>query len=129
MASYISEGLLHPASNPTQSGVNRVFSGFLLADGLNFNFGESKFFARFLKYVHVQFSLPTDTAVRNQLCKVFVELKDAVIREFDVCFISLLRERVAYIFTGRQVQDRDVDRFLDQQGYAVHVRRYDCELD
>jgi hypothetical protein len=36
------------------------------------------------RYVKVKYGLPTDTTIRNQLAKIFIELFEEVIKEFSV---------------------------------------------
>lgn len=87
MEKFVADGVLNPASNPTSVSVTRVFVGWILGDGLPWTTGESINLARFLQHVQVTYGLPTDTTVRNQVAKIFIELKDAVIREFAVRLI------------------------------------------
>ncbi|RXW12861.1 hypothetical protein EST38_g12992, partial [Candolleomyces aberdarensis] len=81
MSKFLLEGKLNPASAPSQTGFRRIFAAWILDDDLPWTTGESPMLANLFKYLKVSFVLPSDTAVRNELCKIFAELHKKVVEE------------------------------------------------
>jgi len=84
MAQYLKKGELNPAVTATQSGFLRLFSAWILDESLPWTTGEAPSLQLLFKYLKINFSLPSDTTVRNQLAKIFAELHGKVVREFSV---------------------------------------------
>lgn len=84
MAKYLKNGKLNPAIIATQSGFLRLFAAWILDESLPWTTGEEPTLQLLFKYLKVNFTLPTDTTVRNQLAKIFAELHGKVVREFSV---------------------------------------------
>jgi hypothetical protein len=84
MAAYIEEGKLNPAHHPTKKGFLRHFAAWILEDDLPFTTGETPGIRRLFQYLQVTYSLPSDTAVRNQLAKIYVHLHGEVVKELAV---------------------------------------------
>ena len=85
MAEYLKAGELNPAVMATQKGFLRLFSAWILDESLPWTTGEAPSLDLLFKYLKVKFILPSDTTVRNQLGKIFLELHGKVVREFAVC--------------------------------------------
>lgn len=68
----------------TQSGFNRLFAAWILDEDLPWVTGESPMLAELFRYLNVNFKLPSDTTVRNQLAHIFAELHGKVVRELAV---------------------------------------------
>jgi hypothetical protein len=85
MAEYLKAGELNPAIIATQKGFLRLFSAWILDESLPWTTGEAPSLDLLFKYLKVKFILPSDTTVRNQLGKIFLELHGKVVREFAVC--------------------------------------------
>jgi hypothetical protein len=86
MAEYLKAGELNPAVIPTQKGFLRLFSAWILDESLPWTMGEAPSLHVLFQYLKVQFVLPSDSTVRNQLAKIFVELHAKVVRAFMVCW-------------------------------------------
>jgi len=84
MAQYLKKGELNPAITATQSGFLRLFSAWILDESLPWMTGEAPSLQLLFKYLKINFALPSDTTVRNQLAKIFAELHGKVVREFSV---------------------------------------------
>lgn len=90
MLDMLAEGALNPKSNPTQNGLNRVFAAWLISENLPFTIGESDSILRLFRYINCKLELPSDTAVRNQVWRIFSELHAAAVREFAVRLLYYL---------------------------------------
>ena len=84
MAEFLEEGRLNPKKNPTQSGFLKHFAAWILEDDMPFSTGESPGIARLFRYLEIHFQLPTDTAVRNVLARIYSELHATVVKELSV---------------------------------------------
>ena len=84
MAKYLKDGELNPAVVATQSGFLRLFAAWILDESLPWTTGEAPALHLLFKYLKVNFILPTDTTVKNQLVRIFAELHGKVVREFSV---------------------------------------------
>jgi hypothetical protein len=84
LSSYLKDGELNPAIIPDQSGFYRIFSAWVLDESLPWTTGEAKMLNKLFRYIKCDFSLPTDTTVRNYLEKIFTELNTKVVRELTV---------------------------------------------
>lgn len=84
MSKFLLEGKLNPAIAPTQTGFCRIFAAWILDDDLPWTTGESPMLANLFKYLKVNYMLPSDTAVWNELCKVFAELHEKIVEELSV---------------------------------------------
>jgi hypothetical protein len=89
MAEYLKAGELNPAVMATQKGFLRLFSAWILDESLPWTTDEAPSLDLLFKYLKVKFILPSDTMVRNQLGKIFLELRGKVVREFVVCPLLL----------------------------------------
>lgn len=111
MEDFLLEGKLNPKLEPTRSGFLKIFSAWLLEQDLPFNTGEAPGLHRLFKYLEIRFLLPTDTAVRNTLAKIFIELHATVVEELSVSDqleTDVLLTGVAdimYTSAGSQVQN------------------------
>lgn len=89
MAQYLKAGELNPEIIPTQKGFLRLFSAWILDESLPWTTGQAPSLNLLFKYLKVRFYLPSDTTVRNQLSKIFLELHGKIVREFTVrCLYS-----------------------------------------
>lgn len=84
MEEYLKQGELNPAVVATQSGFLRLFAAWILDESLPWTTGEAPSLQLLFKYLKIQFHLPTDTTVKNQLAHIFSELHGKVVREFSV---------------------------------------------
>lgn len=84
MRDFLRDGELNPGSDPTQAGFNRIFSVWVLDESMAFTAGQAPTLGMLFKYLGIKYALPTDTTVRNQLAKIFMELHGKVVREFAV---------------------------------------------
>jgi len=84
MREYLRNGDLNPNIAPTQKGFLRLFAAWILDESLPWTTGEAPTLALLFKYLKVNFKLPSDTTVRNQLALIFKELHGKVVREFTV---------------------------------------------
>ncbi|KAA1473689.1 hypothetical protein DENSPDRAFT_851780 [Dentipellis sp. KUC8613] len=91
MESFLKEGELNPAVMPTYRGFLRLFSAWILDDSLPWTTGESPSLGLLFKYLRINFALPSDTTVRNQLARIFAELHGKVVREF-----AAVKSKIAY---------------------------------
>ncbi|KAF4609484.1 hypothetical protein D9613_012328 [Agrocybe pediades] len=101
MAEFLKNGELNPAIIPTQAGFLRLFAAWILDESLPWTTGESPTLKKLFTYLRLQYTLPSDTTVRNQLAKIFAELHGKVTREF-----SNVKSKVAYAtdtWTTRQM--------------------------
>ncbi|KAI9450260.1 hypothetical protein F5148DRAFT_1290930 [Russula earlei] len=101
MAEYLKAGKLNPAIMPTQKGFLRLFSAWILDESLPWTTGKAPSLDILLKYLKVKFILLSDTTVRNQLGKIFLELHGKVVHEF-----VNVKSRIAYAtdtWTTRQM--------------------------
>ncbi|KAF7328569.1 Dimer-Tnp-hAT domain-containing protein [Mycena venus] len=78
MESFLREGKLNPALNPTQIGFNRAFAAWIIEDDLAFTTGETPGIQRVFDYIGSRFGLPSDTTVRNTLAKLFCEMFETI---------------------------------------------------
>ncbi|TEB30538.1 hypothetical protein FA13DRAFT_1612737, partial [Coprinellus micaceus] len=69
---------------PSQAGFNRMFAAWVFDEGLTWTTGQAPMLQNLFHYVKVKYGLPTDTTIRNQLAKIFIELFEEVIKEFSV---------------------------------------------
>jgi hypothetical protein len=86
MSKFLLEGKLNPAVIPTESGFRRIFVAWILDDDLPWTTAESSMLANLFRYLKIHFMLPSDTAVRNELAKIFGELHMKIIKELKVSF-------------------------------------------
>ncbi|RXW11685.1 hypothetical protein EST38_g14171 [Candolleomyces aberdarensis] len=81
MSKFLLEGKLNPSIAPTQTGFRRIFAAWILDDDLPWTTGESPMLANLFKYLKINYKLPSDTAVRNELCRIFAELHGKIVEE------------------------------------------------
>lgn len=81
---YFKKGELNPAAIITQKGFYRLFAAWILDESLPWTTGEAPTLQILFKYLKVNYHLPTDTTVRNQLAHIFSELHGKIVREFSV---------------------------------------------
>ncbi|KAI0284497.1 hypothetical protein BC826DRAFT_1125437, partial [Russula brevipes] len=74
MGQYLKAGELNPEVIPTQKGFLRLFSAWILDESLPWTMGEAPSLHLLFKYLKIRFQLPSDTTVRNQLARIFLEL-------------------------------------------------------
>lgn len=67
MESFAADGFRNPAKFPTQTGFTNHVVAMILHDDLPFTHAESPYFAKLLKYIGCDFTLPSDTTVRKRL--------------------------------------------------------------
>jgi hypothetical protein len=84
MNQYLKAGELNPEVIPTQKGFLRLFSAWILDESLPWTMGEAPSLHLLFKYLKIRFQLPSDTTVRNQLARIFLELHGKLVREFAV---------------------------------------------
>lgn len=84
MSSFLREGELNPSIMPTQRGFLRLFSAWILDESLPWTTGEAPTLRMLFKYLRINYQLPSDTTIRNQLAHIFSELHAKVVREFAV---------------------------------------------
>lgn len=109
MDKYRAEGLANPKREPTQSGFVRMFAAWIIDDDLPFTMGtfetylafvycmirsatlinsslagESKGLQELFNYIKCKFNLPSDTAVRNAIARIFIELHDQLVKKLSV---------------------------------------------
>lgn len=89
MEKYLEEGKLHPKREPTQRGFLQVFAAWLVEDDLPFTTGESPGLRRLFAYMGSKLLLPSDTAVRNTVAQIFVQLHTEVVKELAVCHVLI----------------------------------------
>ncbi|KAF9032729.1 hypothetical protein BJ165DRAFT_1357695, partial [Panaeolus papilionaceus] len=101
MNRFLEEGKLNPAIEPTQKGFLRIFAAWILDDDLPWTQGESPMLANLFKYLKVQFALPSDTTVRNQLAKIFAELHNKCVKS-KIAFATdtWTNRQMIYTFAG-----------------------------
>lgn len=85
MADWLKDGELNPEVAITQQGFLRIFSAWILDESLPWTTGKAPTLRMMFQYLKVNVQLPSDTTVRNQLAKIFIELHGKVVREFAVC--------------------------------------------
>ncbi|KAG6839503.1 hypothetical protein C0991_002005 [Blastosporella zonata] len=79
MEAYLCKGELNPARVPTQKGFLWIFSAWILDESLSWTTGEAPTLRMLFKYIHANFTLSSDTAVRNQLAHIFSEIHGKII--------------------------------------------------
>ena len=84
MEAYLKEGELNPSITTTYKGFLHIFSAWILDESLPWTASEAPTLQMLFKYLKVNYSLPSDTTVRNQLVHIFAELHGKVVREFAV---------------------------------------------
>lgn len=84
MKEYLKKGELNPAAIVTQKGFYRLFAAWILDESLPWTTGEAPTLRILFKYLKVNYQLPSDTTVRNQLAHIFSELHGKIVREFSV---------------------------------------------
>ncbi|KAJ2920749.1 hypothetical protein H1R20_g16345, partial [Candolleomyces eurysporus] len=81
MDKFLLEGKLNPAITPTQAGFRCIFTARILDNDLPWTMGESPMLANLFRYLKIKQLLPSDTAVRNELARLFTELHGKVVEE------------------------------------------------
>ena len=84
MEAYLKEGELNPAIVMMYKGFLRIFLAWILDESLPWTTGEAPTLQMLFKYLKVNYELPSDTTVRNQLAHIFNELHGKVVHEFAV---------------------------------------------
>lgn len=85
MEEFLKEGKLNPEVRRTQAGFLKVFSAWLLEDDLPFTTGETDGIQRLFDYMQVNFLLPSDTAVRNTLTRIFTDMYKLLKADLKAC--------------------------------------------
>ena len=93
MADFLKEGKLNPEHVPMQKGYLKVFAAWVTEDDLPFTTGESPGLQHVFEYLKIRFTLPSNTTVRNQITRIFVEMRDRVKAEMKVCTSFLSHTR------------------------------------
>ena len=88
MEAYLKEGELNPAIVTMYKGFLRIFLAWILDESLPWTTGEAPTLQMLFKYLKVNYELPSDTTVRNQLAHIFNELHGKVVHEFAVNNLS-----------------------------------------
>lgn len=89
MAEFLRNGELNPQIVPTKRGFLRIFSAWVVEESLPWTTGEAPMLQTLFKYLKIQYPLPSDTTVRQQLRIIFLELRAKLVCEFSVCFQDL----------------------------------------
>ena len=84
MDKFLLEGKLNPALTPTQTGFCCIFAAWILDDDLPWTMGESPMLASLFKYLKIKILLPSNTAVCNELAKLFAKMHGKVMQELSV---------------------------------------------
>ena len=84
MEAYLKEGELNPSIMTMYKGFLRIFSAWILDESLPWTAGEAPTLQMLFKYLKVNYSLPSDTTIRNQLVHIFAELHGKVVCKFAV---------------------------------------------
>jgi hypothetical protein len=84
MEQFLLERKLNPAIVPTKKGFLRIFCAWILDEDLPWTTGESPMLKNLFKYLNVNYGLPSDTTVCNELSKIFIELHHDVVSELEV---------------------------------------------
>lgn len=79
MDDYLNEGKTNPSIEPTYLGFRRIFSAWLIDEGLPWTTGEAPALKKLFKYLKIDFNLPSDTTVRKELDSIFNELEAKVV--------------------------------------------------
>ena len=84
LSEYLKEGLLNPAIELTVAGFNKLFAAWIFEQDLPFTTGEAPSLQNLFRYLKIKYILPSDTTVRNILCKIFTELRAQLVRDLTV---------------------------------------------
>ncbi|KAF8996454.1 hypothetical protein BDQ17DRAFT_1185561, partial [Cyathus striatus] len=79
-------------------GFLRIFAAWILDDDLPWTTGESNMLSNLFKYLKISYALPSDTAVCNELVKIFAELHAKVVEELSVRVFIILEMSMIYTF-------------------------------
>jgi hypothetical protein len=74
MADFLVEGKINPAINSTQKNFLKVFTAWIIEDDLPFTTGETPGIQRLFAFLQTRYGLPSDTAVRNTLAEMYVDM-------------------------------------------------------
>ena len=80
MADFLKDSPPNPAIVPSQKGFLRIFALWILDKDLPWMTGQ----APLLNELSVNYQLPSDTTIRNELARIFVDLDGKVVREILV---------------------------------------------
>ncbi|KZP08160.1 hypothetical protein FIBSPDRAFT_670922, partial [Athelia psychrophila] len=83
-------------------GFLQIFSAWLLEDDLPWTTGESPGLKRLFEYLHVRFSLPSDTTVRNTLAQIFITLHETIAVKSKISYShdSWTTPQMVFSFSG-----------------------------
>jgi hypothetical protein len=84
MESFLAARKLNPRTDPTKKRFLLHFAAWILEDNLPFTTGESPGINRLFKYLQVKFQLPSDTSVRNELARIYIQLHRTIVKELSV---------------------------------------------
>ena len=89
MEAYLKDGELNPQVVVTYEGFLRIFSAWILNESLPWTTGEAPTLRMLFKYPKINYQLPSDTTLCNQLVHIFNELHGKVVCEFSVRLYEL----------------------------------------
>ncbi|KAK7007345.1 hypothetical protein R3P38DRAFT_3597666 [Favolaschia claudopus] len=84
MEEFLISGQLNPAIVPTRKGFLTIFSAWILEDDLPFTTGETSGIKRLFQYLKCKFVLPSDTAVRNTLARIFIDMLESLKADLEM---------------------------------------------
>lgn len=98
MEEFLKNGELNPAVVKSKKGFQKLFAAWLLEEDLPWTTGEAPSLANLFRYLEINYTLPSDTTVRNTLATIFAELHKSVVKELAVrnsvvfCWFSSLTQ-------------------------------------
>ncbi|PPR07539.1 hypothetical protein CVT24_007136, partial [Panaeolus cyanescens] len=81
MDRFLKEGQLNPAIAPSQSSFLRIFSAWIIEEDLPWTTGEAPMLEVLFRHLKIQYTLPTDTTVRQQLAKIYEDIRNKLVHE------------------------------------------------
>ncbi|KAF8999964.1 hypothetical protein BDQ17DRAFT_1245977, partial [Cyathus striatus] len=80
-------------------GFLRIFAAWVLDGDLPWTTGGSNMLADLFRYLKILYALPSDTAVWNELVKIFAELHSKVVEELAFAFATDMWTNKQMIYT------------------------------
>ncbi|KAI4293675.1 hypothetical protein K525DRAFT_174621, partial [Schizophyllum commune Loenen D] len=105
-------------------GFNRVFASWCFVDGMPFSAGETTAAARMFAYIKCNFSLPSDTTVRNQVARIFLDLRAASVQS-KIAYSTDTWTNAGMIFTFAGILAHWVDEDWEMVERLVDFRHLD----
>ena len=103
-----------------------MFAAWILNESLPWTTGEAPSLQLLFKYLKINFMLPSDTTVRNQLAKIFAELHGKVVREFSVSnkpATRLINNKILPL-PECAVKDCVCGGYMDHQADGLYIRMH-----